>query len=136
MENLIKLKKAAAVFQRLKKIGKQKKLDEFVEQINPLTSSRELWRMVGRLTGKKIGKKENNPMLDDETMADKFMDLHFGSNTWMNDIFDGSLAVGYDILDKEKWYQILNSKKPDSAPAEDKITYGMLRILNTEVTEA
>lgn len=136
VENLIKLKKAAAVFQRLKKIGKQKKLDEFVEQINPLTSSRELWRMVGRLTGKKIGKKENNPMLDDETMADKFMDLHFGSNTWMNDIFDGSLAVGYDILDKEKWYQILNSKKPDSATAEDKITYGMLRILNTEVTEA
>lgn len=135
VENIIKLKKAAAVFQRLKKKSKQAKLEEFVEQINPHTTSQALWKMVGRLTGKKFHKKENNPLQDDEAMAEQFLDLHFGPNEEIEENLLSNSTVEYDILDKEKWYHILSSKKPKSAPGDDKITYEMLRILSPRVTE-
>lgn len=135
LENLIKFKKASALFQRRKKVEKEAKWKEFVEQISPLTSSKELWQKIGRLTGKKAHRKENNLLLDDSELAEKFLDLHFGQNNQVDTSGLGGSFATYDILDEPRWKNIIESKNSNSAPGEDKITYGMLRQLQPEVVQ-
>nr|XP_019529549.2 uncharacterized protein LOC109401447 [Aedes albopictus] len=88
---------------------------------------------VGRLTGKRNAKKENNVIYDDQASAELFLDTHFGKTDVQLGYTTG-LCSTTTLLDKEKWDRILSRKKRRSAPGEDNLTYEMLRCLRPEVT--
>lgn len=131
LENLLNYKKTAARFLKLKREETRKKFEEFPNEITPFTSSRELWAKVGRLTGKRIRRKENNLFEDDRGLTEAFLDLHFGPNEPSLD--SPALPATQDaILTRTKWDTIL-ARKGRSAPGEDRITYEMLKQLKPEV---
>lgn len=135
-ENLIEFKRRAALFQRAKRDETKKKFENFPNEITPFDSSKELWAKVGRLTGKRVYKKENNILLDDRKMAEEFLDVHFGKNDPQESNFMQPWSTPQNkLLDKSKWDDILSTKKNKSAPGVDSITYEMLKQLNPKVTE-
>lgn len=133
VENLIEYKKKAAIFQRLKRQESRKKLQEFANELTPFTDSKELWRRVGRLTGKRSYRKENNVIWEVQEEAEEFMDTHFGDND-VRIVGDYGVVANYDLLDLETWNKILHRKK-NTAPGDDRITYDMLRSLSTLATK-
>lgn len=126
---LLNFKKKAAIFQRAKRQEIAKKLEEFPNEVNPFTTSKELWTKIGRLTGKRSFRKENNLMWEEREIAEEFMDLHFGKPDCRPEESYG-VAANYDLLDMETWQRILTRKKKHTAPGEDRITYEMLRQLS------
>ncbi|XP_055614126.1 uncharacterized protein LOC129760500 [Uranotaenia lowii] len=134
LENLIDFKRKAANFQRKKREETRKKFEEFPNEIGPFISSKLLWLKVGRLTGKRFFKKENNILHDDETLAEQFLDMHFGPNDPQS--IETPFSINSDsLLNKENWYRILGRKKKSSAPGEDNLSYELLSNLKTELTE-
>lgn len=134
MENLLEFKRKAALFQRKKREEIRNKFEELPNEVGPFVSSKELWQKVGRLTGKRTHKKENNIIFDDEASAQLFLDTHFGCNDPQLGYTTG-LVCTTTLLDKNNWYRILDSKKKKSAPGEDNLTYEMIRSLQPDVTE-
>lgn len=112
-ENLIEFKKKAAIFQRLKRLEKQKKFDEFPEEVGPFTSSKELWTKIGRLTGRKIRRKENMTAFDDTAAAEVFLDTHFGKSETVTVQFTTKI-VDYPLLTLDKWNSIPNQLRRTS----------------------
>lgn len=133
LDNLLHLKKKAAVFQKCKREEIKKKIEEFPQQISPFLSSKELWNRVNRLTGKGTRKKENNCISEDEDMANEFLNLHFGQHEVR---YPGTCGITptYNILNIEKWNEIISRKK-NTAPGHDTITFDMLRKLTPSVVE-
>ena len=131
LDNMLNLKRKAAVFQKRKREETKKKLEEFPQQISPFLSSKELWTRINRLTGKHTHKKENNIVQEDEVLANEFLDQHFGPHEVR---YPGEYGVvpTYDILDDNKWNRIVHRKK-STAPGHDKVTYDMLRQLKPGV---
>lgn len=133
MGNLLEVKKKAAMFQRKKREEIKKKFEELPEEVGPFTTSKELWMKVGRLTGKRSTKRENNIIFDDLAAAENFLDTHFGSNDVQIEYTTGLFSTS-TLLDIESWNRILSSKRGRSAPGEDNLTYEMLRCLQPEAT--
>lgn len=112
----------------------KKKFESFSDEITPFTSTRELWLRIGRMTGKRIFKQENNVLYDDTQMAEEFLDVHFGKND--PQISNPSQFIPQDnILDLETWDRILSKKRNKSAPGADRISYEMLKRLRPSVTK-
>lgn len=132
MENLLVFKKKAAIFQRRKREEVKKKFDEFPDEIGPFTDSKELWQKVGRLTGKRVRKRANNPMIEDEKMAQDFLDVHFGKHDPRPSEVPMLIATD-NLLTWENWTRILGSKKKTSAPGDDHLTYEILGKVRPEV---
>ena len=76
-ENLLEFKRKAAIFQRKKREEIRRKLEALPDEVGPFTDSKELWYKVGKLTGKRIYRKENNILYEDEAKAQTFLDVHF-----------------------------------------------------------
>lgn len=133
-ENLINLKRSTAIFLRLKKANIRENINRFAEEIDPQTSSAELWSKIRRLTGKKACTR-NNVIVDDPVLATEFMDLHVGpTDIYPENVSSFSSTSNSDILDQNKWGNILNRKK-STAPGVDRITYDMLKSLSPQVTK-
>lgn len=135
IENAIMVRRTKAIFLRRKKEGIRKQIEELASTIDPQTSSVVIWDKIGRITGKRVNRKVNNPVQEDSQLAEKFFDIHFGKT----DVdIDAPLSYGplcqYNLMDREKWDRILSRKNDKSAPSNDKITYGMLKILKPDVT--
>lgn len=135
MENAILVRRTRAVFLRRKKEGIQKQIEDLASSIDPQTSSAVIWDKIGRITGKKINRRVNNPVQEDMQMAEKFFDIHFGKT----DVdIEAPISYGplcqYNLMDREKWDRILARKNDKSAPSNDRITYGMLKQLKPDVT--
>lgn len=134
-QNLINYKKQAAIFQRLKRIEIKKNFDELAEEVGPFTTSKELWAKVGRLTGRKIKKKENTVAFDNRADAEAFLENNFGKNDVVFKIGSSNKIVDYPILTLEKWNDVLSRKRKATAPGEDSISYDELRILGSNVVK-
>lgn len=132
LENLLTLKKAQAVFNRLKKEEKKKNFKGFVEELNPTMSSSDLWLKIGRLTGKRKKNQTNNILYEDNILADSFLDKHFGANDPYFNV-DSTFKIDYNLFDFNRFNNILLRKKKHSAPGEDLISYSMLRELKPEI---
>lgn len=136
LQNALQVKKLTATFKRLKKEGMQESIKEFANSIDPQTSSKELWNRIGRLTGKKLRKRENNLVQEDISMAETFLDMHFGrTNVDVEAPFTSGPVCNYNIMDSEKWDEILSRKRSTSAPAADNITYENLRAIKPSVKQ-
>lgn len=133
-ENLINYKKKAAIFQLLKRTEIRKKFEELPDEIGPFTSSKELWTKVGRLTGRKIRRKENTVAFDSRVEAEAFLDTHFGRSEVVSVENTGKI-VDYPIMSLNKWNEILSTKKKTTAPGEDCISYDELRSLRPNVVK-
>lgn len=134
MKNLIELKRCSAIFKRKKKQHIKESLNKFAEEVDPQTSSSELWTKIRRLTGRKTGLR-NNIIQDSPELAKEFMDLHLGPNDiHQNAETSYTQVADYDIIDQNKWDNILRRKR-SSAPGSDRITYDMLKSLKPQVSQ-
>lgn len=134
IENCLAFKKASAIFLRLKREGTKEAIENLANSIDPQTSSKELWAKIGRITGKRVYRRENNMVQEDEDMAQRFLDLHFGKSEVDVDVpILGGPVCNYNIMNEETWERILNKKKSTSAPAEDKISFEILKALSPSV---
>lgn len=102
-----------------------------MESIDPSLNSSQLWNKINRLTGKNRKKLNNNIIIEDDNLANQFLDKHFGKSQFV--IVEGYYgSVNYNIMNLTKFNNILTSKNTKSAPGEDKISYDMLRALSNE----
>lgn len=132
IDNLLLFKKKSAIFQRKKREEVKKKFDELPDEVGPFTDYKELWQKVGRLTGKRVRKRENNPMIEDEKLAQDFLDVHFGKHDPRPSEVPMCIATD-NLLTWENWTRILGSKRKTSAPGEDHLTYEILGKVRPEV---
>lgn len=130
-ENLIICKKAQAKFNRLKKNAKNESFKSFVEEINPTMTSSELWLKIGRLTGKQKRFTSNSIIQEDKTLANIFLDKHFGKNEPFF-MVDSTFHISENLINLDIFNNIINSKKRKSSAGGDKITYSLLRQLQPE----
>ncbi|XP_062557446.1 uncharacterized protein LOC134222318 [Armigeres subalbatus] len=134
LENLINLKRCSAIFLKKKKQNIKESINKLAEEMDPQTSSSELWTRIRRLAGKRTSTR-NNIIQDSPELAKEFMDLNLGpSDVHLEEASSCSLVSNYDIIDQDKWDNILSRKK-SSAPGVDRITYDMLKSLKPEVTK-
>lgn len=131
LEKLLECKKAQAKFNKLKKDAQKRNFESFVEEINPTMSSSELWTKIGKLTGKRRKSPSNNIIQEDKSMAENFLDKHFGKNDPYF-MVDATYRIENNILNFDTFNNIINNKKKRSSPGEDRITYAMLRQLQPE----
>lgn len=133
LEDLMEMKRLEGLFKRSRNEAMREKFREYVEEIEPSTSSTELWMKINNLTGKRRKRNQVTIVHEDEEAANKFLDANFP----FGDHYDGRIcaAVNYDILNVELWNSILSKKRKSTAPGPDGISYELLKSLKPEIRD-
>lgn len=131
LEDLVELKKQEGLFARCKNKVIREKFREYIEEIDPNTSSKELWKKINGLTGKRRQRYQATIVHEEEEAANQFLNANFPFSTHCD--LSISVTASYDILNVELWNDILSKKKKSSAPGPDGLSYEILKSLKPEV---
>lgn len=133
LSDLIEMKRLEGLFTREKNQAMREKFKEFVKGIDPSTSSKELWKKVNGLTGKRKKRSQPNIVHEEEEAATQFLNKNFPFSEPVEQQI--SVKVDYDIMNVTKWNDILSRKKKASAAGPDGISYEVLRSVQREVRD-
>jgi ribonuclease HI len=114
-----------AVFVRSKKESTRKHYRDLPKQISPMNTTKENWNVVNRFSGK-AKRKSNNPITANEELAREFITSNYEVGEYVRKVKEVREA-NYDVLDVEKWTDLLRMRTGRTAPGSDGITYGMLK---------
>jgi ribonuclease HI len=130
--NRIEFMKAAAIFKRTKHEATINYLNQLPEEIKKSNNAKRNWEIIGRFTGKNR-KKLNNPVAADKHLATQFMQENYIIDDQETPKFI-STSTDFEVINPNDWYNFINTRKDNSAPGADGITYGMLKKLNEDTT--
>jgi ribonuclease HI len=157
-QNARKFIEAKNKWHRLVREKKCKAFKEKIAKISPRTSTKELWKIVNSVDGRKNSAPKCNFILESEEQSRLFMESYFtpqdahSSNVQRNlapvvrsqtsnlpatDSFHSNQSnpnvdgpSDYLILTEEIFDEILDSKRENSAPGSDGISYAFLKSLS------
>lgn len=127
-ENLMLFKKAKAKLKQMIRKASRNDWNKLIESINPDMKCKELWNIVKRISGG-FPSKNNIHLLNDETLALKFVDNNFPE-------IDQTLKYNITLTEFNpnitcaELNKIIHSKKDTSAPGIDGLSFQILKNLN------
>ena len=134
IESLIELKKTSAKLKLEIYKSKRKYIENTIKTINEDTSNKELSEIVKKINCKEENTNEENIIHSNEENAKKLLDINFEKNKGLKleAVNIPEFINEETVIEVEDWDNIISKKKKKSAPGDDKITYEMLKHLNTK----
>lgn len=126
----IELKKSCAKLKREIKIEKEKTWNEFIEELNPRSTLKSVYKKIQIFNPLKNKKCSNNSFLDSNNKLNQLLNHNYTQINFHSN-FDYLKEINNDKIEETEIIKIIDNNK-NTAPGENEISNKILKMLNKD----